>query len=342
MSTYSASGVNLDAAYSFIQGVSRIAKKTYNSSVIGGIGGFAGLYKLPSGYQNPVLVACTDGVGTKLKLAYENNYLENIGQDLVAMCVNDLLCAGAKPLFFLDYLATESLEPEEALVIAESIGKACEYADCVLLGGETAELPGMLPEHGYELAGFTVGIVEEANILNSQNTTEGDLLIALPSSGVHSNGYSLVRSIISDADLDLQKTYEGFQNPLIEELLVPTIIYTKLLQPIMSRVKTVAHITGGGLPENLPRAYTDNLQAVIDTAAWEPPQIFKFLQSAGSVDTQEMFKVFNMGIGLVLIISPSERDTICHYLNEQKQIFYEIGRLSLKASESSPSLVFGV
>jgi phosphoribosylformylglycinamidine cyclo-ligase len=341
MTTYSQAGVNLEAANDFVQGIKKIASPTNNSQVINGIGGFAGLFRIPKGYENPVLVACTDGVGTKLKIAYESGKLEGIGQDLVAMCVNDLLCTGAKPLFFLDYLATGKLDSTQALIIANSIAQACLESGSVLLGGETAELPGMLPPKGYELAGFSVGIVEENKILNPDCTEEGDLLIGIPSSGVHSNGYSLIHSIIQKSNLDLQKTYSGFSRPLVDELLEPTKIYTKTIQPILDKVKAIAHITGGGLPENLPRALNKSLKAKIKLNSWTIPQIFNFIQEQGSVEESEMFKVFNMGIGLVLIVSPVEIQAVRNYLNEANQEFYELGYLEKKNNldESSVDLV---
>jgi phosphoribosylformylglycinamidine cyclo-ligase len=339
MSTYLQAGVNLNAASQFVHGISKIAADTFNEQVLGGIGGFAGLYRLPTGYTKPILVACTDGVGSKLKLAYENNKLETIGQDLVAMCVNDLLCSGAKPLFFLDYLATESLNPEQALVIAASIGKACKESGAVLLGGETAELPGMLPSKAYELAGFTVGIVDEDKILNPQNTSEGDILIAIPSSGVHSNGYSLVRSVIKNNNLDLNKIYTGLTETLIDEILKPTALYTKLIDPIMGNIKAISHITGGGLPENLPRSFNKTLKAEIQKGSWQIPPIFELLQSKGNISEEEMFKVFNMGIGLVLIVEPSQRDIICQYLEDQKQTYSIIGRLTAR-NEASEQIIF--
>jgi phosphoribosylformylglycinamidine cyclo-ligase len=342
MSSYLEAGVSLAEAEKFVKGISKLAAGTFNQNTLSGIGGFAGLFKLPLGYQKPVLVGCTDGVGTKLKLAYEHNQLQTIGQDLVAMCVNDLLCSGAKPLFFLDYLATENLKADQALIIAKSIADACYECGAVLLGGETAELPGMLPTNAYELAGFSVGIVEEDQILSPANTAPGDILLALPASGLHSNGYSLVRSIVKKADLDLHKTYAGFNVSLLEEILKPTTIYTKTVQPILSKVKALAHITGGGLPENLPRVFAKNLQARINKAAWNPSHIFNFLAQQGQVSEDEMFNVFNMGIGLVLIISGSEKDYICKYLNKNQQVFYEIGELISKTSVDAPNLTFEI
>lgn len=340
MNTYFQSGVNLEAASDFVSGVSQIAKRTFNSSVIGGIGGFAGLFKLPNNYQSPVLVACTDGVGTKLKLAYENNYLKYIGQDLVAMCLNDLLCTGAKPLFFLDYLATENLKPSQALLIAESIAQACTECQTVLLGGETAELPNMLPSNAYELAGFAVGLVEEKQILKPDKAAEGDILIALPSSGAHSNGYSLIRAIIEKQNLNLNQIYANFDACLLEEIMKPTYLYQSVLDQVLPKIKSMAHITGGGLPENLPRAFdANNLMAIVQKKSWQIPNLFNFLQEQGQIEEDEMFKVFNMGIGLVLIISPTEKKNICDHLRNKNQAYFEIGHLVKKANSEFPSFI---
>ncbi|MDX1919473.1 MAG: phosphoribosylformylglycinamidine cyclo-ligase [Candidatus Caenarcaniphilales bacterium] len=327
MESYLKSGVNIDEADSFVSELSKHAAKTFNNNVINGLGGFAGLFRLPQGLSNPVLVACTDGVGSKLKLAYENKKLENIGQDLVAMCLNDLLCSGAKPLFFLDYLATAKLDKEEALAIAKSIVKACQENDTVLLGGETAELPGMLPPKGYELAGFSVGIVEEEKILQANNCSEGDILLALPSSGLHSNGYSLVRSIIENNSLDLASNHGIFKSSLLYEVLLPTKIYTKAVNGILDKVNAIAHITGGGLYENLPRVFPKSLKAFINKDSWQVPAIFTFLQKHGNVDEQEMFRVFNMGIGLVLFVSKSNKDIVTTHLKSLNEDYYELGYL---------------
>ena len=342
--SYLKAGINLKAAETFVSGISQIAKNTFNENVIGGIGGFAGLFRLPANYRKPVLVACTDGVGSKLKLAYQNNYFDFIGQDLVAMCVNDLLCAGAKPLFFLDYLATEKLDPEKALIIADSIAKACKLCNMPLLGGETAELPGMLPEKGYELAGFSVGIVEEDLILNPLNCTEKDVLIGLPSSGVHSNGYSLIRSVLeNNKNLDLKKVYNQYalENSLLEEIMKPTKIYHSIVQDILPKVKAMAHITGGGLPENLPRAFNKkNLKAIIQKDSWDILPIFKFLQSEGNIDPAEMLKVFNLGLGLVLIVSPENKADVFATLDSFNEKYFEIGYLEHKITEKEPDLLF--
>ncbi len=341
--SYLQAGINLKAAEAFVGGISQIAKNTFNQNVIGGIGGFAGLFRLPINYQKPVLVACTDGVGSKLKLAYQNNYFDFIGQDLVAMCVNDLLCTGAKPLFFLDYLATEKLDPEKALIIAKSIAKACNLCDMPLLGGETAELPGMLPEKGYELAGFSVGIVEEDLILNPLNCAENDILIGLPSSGVHSNGYSLIRSILeNNKNLDLKKTYTEYalKVSLLEEIMEPTKIYYSVVENILPKVKAMAHITGGGLPENLPRAFDKKkLKAIIKKDSWNTLPIFKFLQAEGNISEDEMLKVFNLGLGLVLIVSPENKADIYAKLDNLNEKYFEIGHLQKKSTEQEPDLL---
>ncbi|HEY9886471.1 MAG TPA: phosphoribosylformylglycinamidine cyclo-ligase [Vampirovibrionales bacterium] len=319
MNLYTEAGVNIEEGNSFIEGLKTLPSNS-SENVISGIGGFAGLYKLPVGYKKPVLVSCTDGVGSKLKLAYENNKLQGVGQDLVAMCVNDLLCCGARPLYFLDYLATEKLKKEEALIIANSIAQACVDSEMTLLGGETAELPGMLPPNGYELAGFATGVVEEDEILSAKNVQEGDVLLGLESSGFHSNGYSLVRKVIEENHLDLGKNYFGAQETLIDALLTPTELYTSRVLPILQHIKVAAHITGGGLLENIPRVLPSNLAVEINSKSWEPSEIFSFFQSTGNISTEEMFRVFNMGIGFVLIASKKKASLLTEEVKGLKVI----------------------
>ncbi|MDJ0625368.1 MAG: phosphoribosylformylglycinamidine cyclo-ligase [Candidatus Caenarcaniphilales bacterium] len=339
MTLYQQSGVNLQDADSLVKDIGSSAKATFNKNTLTSIGGFAGLYKLPEGYKKPVLVGCTDGVGSKLKIAYENNSLEHIGQDLVAMCVNDLLCVGARPLYFLDYLATEKLDKETSLKIINSIARACKESNMALLGGETAELPGMLQKNAYELAGFCNGVVEEEKILNPENTEAGDILLGLPSSGLHSNGYSLVRYIIEKQNLDLEKNY-NLDNSLIDELLRPTEIYVSTILPIIEKIKSLAHITGGGIEGNLPRAISKDLYASVNKSSWIIHKIFDFLQKEGGVAVEEMYKVFNMGLGMILVVSPFDKDTVCDYFKQNNKKYFEIGHLKTRTSVDKNAVVF--
>jgi phosphoribosylformylglycinamidine cyclo-ligase len=341
MLNYLNSGVNLLEADSFVKLISKAAQQTFNENVLGGIGSFAGFFRLPTGYSKPVLVACTDGVGSKLKIAYENKMLDTVGQDLVAMCVNDLICCGAKPLFFLDYLATDELKAEDAIKIAGKIADCCKDNDCVLLGGETAELPGMLKPSSYELAGFAVGIVDEDKMLGPSKVNDGDYLIALPSSGLHSNGYSLVRSVLKKFAFNLNECYSGSSKTLLEELLEPTLIYANVVQKVSEYVNSIAHITGGGLIENLPRALRKEQSALIKKGSWPITEIFEFLQRAGEIQEDEMYKVFNMGVGMVLVVSEENKIKVEKILTENGQSFYTIGNVVKKATDNSPALNWG-
>ncbi len=297
--SYKDSGVDIDAGARLVEEIKPFVKATFNKHVLSDIGGFAGGFELPSDYKNPVLFGATDGVGTKLKLAIEAKKFDTVGIDLVAMCVNDLICSFAEPLFFLDYYATAKLEVEEAKEVIKGIAKGCEEAECALIGGETAEMPGMYKEGDFDLAGFAVGIAEKEILQNRPSLQEGDLLIALPSSGIHSNGYSLVRKLFFEKlGMDLDAEFEGKR--LIDVLLEPTRIYVKTFKKLQSHIKALAHITGGGIIENLPRVLPQNLDAYIEKKSIKTLPIFDFI--AKYVDEEEMYKTFNMGVGMILIV----------------------------------------
>lgn len=309
--TYKDSGVDIDAGNALVERIKPATRRTMRPEVLTGLGGFGGLCEIPPQYQHPVLVSGTDGVGTKLKLALEHNKLTGIGIDLVAMCVNDVLAAGAEPLFFLDYYACGQLDLDRAQTVIESIAKGCEYAGCALVGGETAEMPGMYHGEDFDLAGFCVGVAEKSQLLTSKTPEPGDALIALPSSGPHANGFSLIRKIITERTANPLAFLEG--KPLIDHLLAPTQIYAK---PVLSLLKAVnirglAHITGGGLTENIPRMLPPDLVACIDESSWKWPPIFEWLQTEAGIDSVEMYRTFNCGIGLVLALPPEDVDTAC-------------------------------
>jgi phosphoribosylformylglycinamidine cyclo-ligase len=293
------------------------------------------MFKLDKEYKNPILVACTDGVGTKVALAQEANKLNGIGQDLVAMCVNDLVVCGAKPLFFLDYFASSKLEVDEASKVIKSIAIACKDSGCALLGGETAEMPGHYLGKNFDLAGFSVGCVEEDKIIDSKTIKENDVLIGIESSGPHSNGFSLIRKIIKDANLSKDE-YEC----IIELAMKPTHLYPNLIMDLIDKfdIHGMAHITGGGLTENIPRSIPKNLSAFIDTGSWDIPEIFKWLQVNGNLNDDDMFRIFNCGIGMVLIVSEEDSGAVLDEINNHNFKCFNIGTLINK--ESNNSVIF--
>lgn len=318
--TYKDSGVDIDAGESLVDRILPQALKTKRSGVISGIGGFAGLFALSStGVKDPVLVAATDGIGTKLKLAIDFDYYDTVGQDLVAMCVNDLLCCGAEPLFFLDYYASGKLDVDKASVIINSISTCLKDFNCTLLGGETAEMPGLYQNNDFDMAGFAVGVVEREKIIDGTLVRYGDKIVGLASSGVHSNGYSLVRKIIEKQNLDLHKTYFGSAS-LGRVLLTPTTIYVNPVLNVLRQyeIHSMAHITGGGLVDNIPRVLPKQCKAVLESHKIKTPEIFKFLQEQGQVEKSEMHRVFNMGIGFVLVIRPEDQEAVCQQLQAMK------------------------
>ncbi|ACO79835.1 phosphoribosylaminoimidazole synthetase [Azotobacter vinelandii CA] len=303
--SYKDAGVDIDAGEALVERIKGVARRTARPEVMGGLGGFGALCEIPAGYRQPVLVSGTDGVGTKLRLAMNLGKHDSIGIDLVAMCVNDLVVCGAEPLFFLDYYATGKLNVDVAARVVAGIGEGCEMAGCALVGGETAEMPGMYEGEDYDLAGFCVGVVEKSEIIDGAKVAAGDALIALPSSGPHSNGYSLIRKILELSGTDVAgATLDG--KPLADLLMAPTRIYVKPLLKLIREtgaVKAMAHITGGGLTENIPRVLPQGTRAVIDVASWTRPAVFDWLQEKGNVDEREMHRVLNCGVGMVVCVA---------------------------------------
>lgn len=326
--SYKDAGVDIEAGNRLVERIKDVAKRTRRPEVLAGLGGFGALCEIPAGYRQPVLVSGTDGVGTKLRLAMDLKRHDTIGIDLVAMCVNDLIVTGAEPLFFLDYYATGHLDVDTAAQVIAGIGEGCAQAGCALVGGETAEMPGMYHGEDYDLAGFCVGVVEKDQLITGQQVRPGDHLIALASSGPHSNGYSLVRKIISHTQADLSQDC-GDQS-LADTLLAPTRIYVKSLLNLFQQVhvKALAHITGGGLLENIPRVLPEFTQADIDTSSWQWPPVFKWLQQGGGVVEQEMYRTFNCGVGMVLCIAPEDTDTTLRKLQEAGETAWLLGRIS--------------
>lgn len=328
---YKEAGVDIHAGYEAVARMKKHVAKTNRLGVMGTLGGFGGMFDLSSlPYKEPVLVSGTDGVGTKLKLAFQMNQHDTIGIDAVAMCVNDILAQGAEPLFFLDYLGVGKAEPEKIEQIVKGVADGCEQAGCGLIGGETAEMPGVYDENEYDIAGFAVGVVEKSQIVTGEKIKEGDLLIGLSSSGIHSNGFSLVRKILlEDHQLNLQDVYEPFQQKLGYELLTPTKIYVK---PVLQALKKcdihgMAHITGGGFIENIPRMMPEGLGAEIDYGSWPIPPIFSFIEEKGSIERKEMFEVFNMGIGFVLAVPEDDMPKAIEALEENGEKAFIIGRV---------------
>ncbi len=305
--SYKDAGVDIDAGNAFVEAIKADVKSTFDANVIGGIGSFAGAYALPPGYREPVILSATDGVGTKLKLAIESGRLDTVGIDLVAMCVNDLICNFGTPMFFLDYYATGKLLPENAQAVVSGIAEGCRRSECALVGGETAEMPGMYSEEDFDLAGFAVGIAERNEMDRVSRVKPGQTLIALPSSGVHSNGYSLVRKLFFEKlGMDLEDDFEG--KPLIETLLEPTRIYVREFKVHRDRIVALAHITGGGIVENLPRVLPEGITAVVKRSAIRSLPIFDFM--AQHVEEEEMMWAFNMGVGMVWVVEPGEAEAI--------------------------------
>lgn len=332
MLTYRDSGVDIDEGNRAVDLIKNKIKGTYDNNVIGDLGNFSGLYSLKDfiNLQEPVLLSSTDGVGTKLKLAQMMDIHDTVGIDLVAMCVNDLICQGAKPLFFLDYIATGKLVPEKIDDIVSGIVEGCKMAGCALIGGETAEMPGMYSEEDYDLAGFSVGIADKNKIISGQNVKEGDKLIGIASSGIHSNGYSFIRKIFLDEyNYKLTDYIEDLGMTLGEALLIPTKIYVKLIMDLISKyeLKAIAHITGGGVIENIPRVIPKGLGIDINKNSWEKPAIFKMIEKFNAIDEVELHKSFNMGIGLVMIVESEKCEEILNYINEKNEKAYIIGEV---------------
>ena len=305
--SYKDAGVDIDAGNAFVENIKPYVKSTFDSNVIGGIGSFAGAYALPQGYKEPVMLAATDGVGTKLKLAIDAKKFDTVGIDLVAMCVNDLICNFGTPSFFLDYYATSELKTDEATQIVKGIAQGCKESECALIGGETAEMPGMYAKGDFDLAGFAVGIAERSEMDRLSHVKEGDILVALPSSGIHSNGYSLVRKLFFEK-LGMQFDDEIDGKKLIDILLTPTSIYVKTFKKLKDKINALAHITGGGIVENLPRVLPSDMSAVVEKEKIRVLPIFEFMKA--HVEEEEMYRTFNMGVGMVLVVSPENVDAV--------------------------------
>lgn len=328
MLTYSDAGVDIDAGDALIEAIKPIAQSTHRPGVLSGLGGFGALFELPVGqYREPVLVSGTDGVGTKLKLAIETGQHNTIGIDLVAMCANDIVVSGAEPLFFLDYLATAKLEITVAESIIEGIAEGCRQAGAALAGGETAEMPGMYADKDYDLAGFCVGIVEKSKIIDGSAVQTNDTLIGLSASGPHSNGYSLIRKVLEISGADLRKDF-GDQT-LAQTLLAPTRIYVKPILKLLDKlpVNAIAHITGGGLPGNLPRVLPADTRAIVDARSWTRPPVFDWIQENGNIENQEMYRTFNCGIGMVIVTSAANAEEAITHLTEAGETAQIIGHI---------------
>lgn len=340
--SYKDAGVDIDAGNQLVENIKPLVKKTLRAEVMGGLGGFGGLCQIPSHYKNPVLVSCTDGVGTKLRLAMDLQLHQTIGIDLVAMCVNDLIVSGAEPLFFLDYYATGKLNVDVATDVVSGISDGCQQANCALIGGETAEMPGMYHGSDYDLAGFCVGVVEKDNIIDGSNIQAGDQLIGLASSGFHSNGYSLIRKIIKDNNIDLSTAF--LDSTLGQHLLTPTKIYVNTILNLIKKfeVKALAHITGGGLLENIPRVIPEQYRAVIDANSWPQLPIYDWLKEQTHIAPKEMFRTFNSSIGMVLCVAENDCDNIINFLQRNNEDAWHIGNINTKSNTDSPIDLVGL
>jgi len=337
--SYRDAGVDIEAGDALVEDIKPFARRTMRPEVLAGIGGFGSLFEVPKNYRNPVLVSGTDGVGTKLKLAFQLNKHDTVGIDLVAMSVNDILVQGAEPLFFLDYFACGKLEVGTAGQVIKGIAQGCEQAGCALVGGETAEMPGMYPPGEYDLAGFAVGCVEKDAIIDGSRIAEGDVVLGLASSGAHSNGYSLVRKLIEMSGIDMDSDFHG--RPFRDVVMAPTRIYVKPLLKLLQavKVKGMAHITGGGLSGNVPRVLPENCTAEIDSRAWALPPLFQWLQQQGNVTHEEMHRTFNCGIGMVVIVAAADADAATALLVAEGETVYRIGRIRARAAGEEQTLV---
>lgn len=336
--TYKDAGVDIDAGDALVDRIKPLAKKTLREGVLAGIGGFGALFEVPKRYREPVLVAGTDGVGTKLKLAFEWNMHDTVGIDLVAMSVNDVLVQGAEPLFFLDYFACGKLHVDTAAAVVAGIARGCELSGCALIGGETAEMPGMYPDGEYDLAGFAVGAVEKSRILTGATIAEGDVVLGLASHGVHSNGFSLVRKCIERAGSQLPVTLDG--KPFREAVMAPTRLYVKSVLAALAAhpVKGLAHITGGGLLENIPRVLPEHLAAHLQAGSWPQGELFAWLQATAGIDAHEMNRTFNNGIGMVVVVAPQDADAVSETLRAHGEQVYAIGRIGPRGEGAAVTL----
>ncbi|MEY3883156.1 MAG: hypothetical protein RLZZ379_434 [Pseudomonadota bacterium] len=337
--SYRDAGVDMEAGDALVEQIKPYAKRTMRPEVLAGIGGFGSLFEMPKKFKNPVLVSGTDGVGTKLKLAFELNKHDTVGIDLVAMSVNDILVQGAEPLFFLDYFACGKLEVGTAAQVIKGIAEGCEQSGCALVGGETAEMPGMYPAGEYDLAGFAVGCVDKESIINGTTIAAGDVVLGLASSGAHSNGYSLIRKLIANSGIDFESDFHG--KPFKDVVMAPTRIYVKpLLQLIATLpVKGMAHITGGGITENVPRVLPAGLTAEIKKGSWTMPPLFTWLQAQGNVTDSEMYKTFNCGIGMVVIVAKDQAAAAQKLLSDAGESVFEIGSIRTQQAGEAPTVV---
>ncbi|WP_333583543.1 phosphoribosylformylglycinamidine cyclo-ligase [Rivihabitans pingtungensis] len=332
--SYRDAGVDIDAGDQLVENIKPFAKRTMRPEVLGDLGGFGALVEISKKYKEPVLVSVTDGVGTKLKLAFDWNRHDTVGIDLVAMSVNDILVQGAEPLFFLDYFACGKLDVPQATDVIKGIAAGCEQAGCALIGGETAEMPGMYPVGEYDLAGFAVGVVEKTQVITGRDIVPGDVVLGLKSNGVHSNGYSLVRKILDRAQPELDAEFDNGKT-LRDAIIAPTRIYVKPLLALMQQlpIKGMAHITGGGITENTPRVLPANTVAQIDAGSWELPKLFQWLQAQGNVDMQEMYRTFNCGIGMVVIVAAEHAEQAAAVLSAQGETVSRIGVIRARAGD---------
>lgn len=337
--TYRDAGVDIEAGDALVEQIKPFAKRTMRPEVMGGIGGFGSLFAMPKKFKEPVLVSGTDGVGTKLKLAFQLNKHDTVGIDLVAMSVNDILVQGAEPLFFLDYFACGKLEVGTAAAVIKGIAEGCEQSGCALVGGETAEMPGMYPAGEYDLAGFAVGCVDRANIIDGSTIATGDIVLGLASSGAHSNGYSLIRKLIEKSGIDMESDFHG--RKFKDVVMAPTKLYVKSILQLLEAmpVKGMAHITGGGITENIPRVLPEGLTAEINAASWELPPLFKWLQAQGNIANLEMYKTFNCGIGMAVIIAPENVQKAQEILASAGETVYQIGTIRAQNTGEAPTVV---
>ena len=342
---YKTAGVDVEAGRAFVNRIRKSVEATHRPEVVGGLGGFGGLMRLPTGLKNPLLVSGTDGVGTKLELAQDHDGHHNVGIDLVAMCVNDVITSGAEPLFFLDYMATGALSPEAMATVVEGIAEGCRVSGCALLGGETAEMPGFYPPGRYDLAGFCVAVVDEAQLIDGRQIRSGDRILGIASSGIHSNGFSLVRRVLTQADANAATTFGPDNQPLIESLLTPTQLYGSLVKTLLAAgtpIHGMAHITGGGLPENLPRCLPEGLRANVDPSSWTRPAVYDWLQSHGDIPERDLWHTFNLGIGYCLIV-PEEGVSIAQTACETEGIqAWTIGRIERSSDGDANGSVLGL
>ena len=338
--SYRDAGVDINAGDSLVERIKPFAKRTMRPEVLGDLGGFGALVEISQKYRHPVLVSGTDGVGTKLKLAFEWDQHDTVGIDLVAMSVNDILVQGAEPLFFLDYFACGKLDVERAAAVIKGIATGCEQSGCALIGGETAEMPGMYPDGEYDLAGFAVGVVEKEQVINGRSIVAGDVVLGLASNGIHSNGYSLVRKIIERAQPELDAEFNRGKT-LRQAIIAPTRLYVKPILAALKQftIKGMAHITGGGISENVPRILPENTVAAIDSQSWPLPKLFQWLQQAGNVEIQEMYRTFNCGIGMVLVVNAEDADAIQKFLQQQGETVYQIGRIRSRQGDEHQTQV---